>query len=449
MIAVLLSFNVILPLVPVIIIAILIMAAAGLTRGMDMFALLGIGSLMGLGGKAGGGNAGKGLGKVKYAGNAIARGRAVGKAGKMIGAMGLGKNGLRKALKLKKMQKAQAAANSIRPGGARYELAKKLRSDASKAGKESGAGILSTAKAGGIRGRITASKKVRMSVNGPVKTAGWRLSTEPGSKGRLVYTGVNKKGEVVNREFATLGAGAAVLAAAKLKRTVSGLRSKGGSQPPLRSPGSEPAAGPTQGKGAQGSGTALLSRRQEKGLTKRAESEEKRIAAEYDKMFKELRQKGEISDAQWSKYKAALQKEAKGADAQGYQKGHYSSGAKGGLEDARRQTLSANDLQKEGKVSQAKKREEDLKKTAKKDMMERYPYLYDNKGNPKTAKELWQDKKELGKVPVGPEDWKELKQALYDSTFWGQQAARRRVKARKPPPSEPSAEGGTGSKGSK
>ncbi len=97
-IAVVLSFNAILPLVPVIIIAILIIAAAGLTRGVDMFALLGLGSLIGLGGRAGGGvgraGTGKGISGVKYSGNVIARGKAIKKAG---GIAAFSKAGQRKA----------------------------------------------------------------------------------------------------------------------------------------------------------------------------------------------------------------------------------------------------------------------------------------------------------------------------------------------------------------
>ena len=111
MIAVLLSFNVILPLVPVIVIAVLILAAAGLTRGSDVFALLGIGALIGLGGGRSA-HGSHGLGKVKYAGNAVSRGRAAGKASGLFKPKGLTKAG-RKA---KSAAKSAAISGTLKKG---------------------------------------------------------------------------------------------------------------------------------------------------------------------------------------------------------------------------------------------------------------------------------------------------------------------------------------------
>ncbi len=63
MLGVLLSVGAIPALVPIIIIIILIAAAAGLTRGTDLFAALGIGTLIGMGQGIGAGSTGKGLRK--------------------------------------------------------------------------------------------------------------------------------------------------------------------------------------------------------------------------------------------------------------------------------------------------------------------------------------------------------------------------------------------------
>lgn len=72
----LLSFNAVLVLIPVIIILILIAAAAGLTRGADIFAVFGVASMLGIAGGMGKGGKGKGLKAVKYGANPVVRGRS-------------------------------------------------------------------------------------------------------------------------------------------------------------------------------------------------------------------------------------------------------------------------------------------------------------------------------------------------------------------------------------
>ncbi|MCL5434276.1 MAG: J domain-containing protein [Candidatus Marsarchaeota archaeon] len=72
----LLSFNAVLVLIPVIIILILIAAAAGLTRGTDIFAVFGVASMLGIAGGMGRGGKGKGLKAVRYGANPVIRGRA-------------------------------------------------------------------------------------------------------------------------------------------------------------------------------------------------------------------------------------------------------------------------------------------------------------------------------------------------------------------------------------
>ncbi len=79
LIPVLLSFDIIEALVPVIIILVLIAAAAGLTRGTDIFALFGLGTIMGFA-NSGSGRVGKGLKGTRYGADSIKRGRAAGKA---------------------------------------------------------------------------------------------------------------------------------------------------------------------------------------------------------------------------------------------------------------------------------------------------------------------------------------------------------------------------------
>jgi len=65
MLLIFLSFNAIYALVPLVVIAILILAAAGLTRGKDVFEIFGFGTLFGFAQGQGGGTAGKGLAKQK------------------------------------------------------------------------------------------------------------------------------------------------------------------------------------------------------------------------------------------------------------------------------------------------------------------------------------------------------------------------------------------------
>ncbi len=72
----LLSFNAVLVLIPVIIILILIAAAAGLTRGADIFAVFGVASMLGIAGGMGKGGKGKGLKAVRYGANPVIRGRS-------------------------------------------------------------------------------------------------------------------------------------------------------------------------------------------------------------------------------------------------------------------------------------------------------------------------------------------------------------------------------------
>ncbi|MCL4387762.1 hypothetical protein M1567_01265 [Candidatus Marsarchaeota archaeon] len=109
LISVLLSFDIIEALVPVIIILILIAAAAGLTRGTDIFALFGLGTIMGFA-NAGSGRVGKGLKGTRYGADAIKRGRAAGKA-----RGGLVKNAKKARAKYAAAKaKAPAAKNRVR-----------------------------------------------------------------------------------------------------------------------------------------------------------------------------------------------------------------------------------------------------------------------------------------------------------------------------------------------
>ncbi len=101
LIPVLLSFDIIEAIVPVIIILVLIAAAAGLTRGTDIFALFGLGTIMGFA-NAGSGRVGKGLKGTRYGADSIKRGRAAGKA----------KKGLIKKAKKAKANYAQARAKA-------------------------------------------------------------------------------------------------------------------------------------------------------------------------------------------------------------------------------------------------------------------------------------------------------------------------------------------------
>lgn len=106
---ILLSFVIIQALIPVIIILILIAAAAGLTRGMDMFALLGLGSLMGFA-NSGGGRVGKGLRGARFGSDAVRRNRAAAKA----------KGGLLKKAKAAKKTVAARKSPAVRAKRQQY-----------------------------------------------------------------------------------------------------------------------------------------------------------------------------------------------------------------------------------------------------------------------------------------------------------------------------------------
>ncbi len=96
MLPILLSLGGLDALAPVIIIIILIAAAAGLTRGADIFAILGVGSLLGIASGFGGGGAGRGLGRgsAKFSDKGAAKaagalGRVAGSAAGLAAAKGL------------------------------------------------------------------------------------------------------------------------------------------------------------------------------------------------------------------------------------------------------------------------------------------------------------------------------------------------------------------------
>jgi len=103
LLAIILSFNIIDALIPVIIILILIAAAAGLTRGTDIFALFGLGAIMGFA-NAGAGRTGRGLRGVRYGGDSSRRAKAAKRA----------KGGLfKRAKKIKKQLKASKSSAVI------------------------------------------------------------------------------------------------------------------------------------------------------------------------------------------------------------------------------------------------------------------------------------------------------------------------------------------------
>ncbi len=216
MIAVLLSFNVILPLVPVIIIAILIVAAAGLTRGADIFALLGIGALIGLGGGRGGGigraGAGKGIAGFKYPGNVVSRGNAIGKhrkipkmaalkglRGKGAGGKGAGGKlpgkvaakgaaGGKTPIKLSRLSRVTGNASraaSLRSGGVMQKSVTRLGSALSskniRMSTGSAALFAGVKRSGGVRSRATFLQHQRM--DNPKRVS---ISTEKGSRGAFV-----------------------------------------------------------------------------------------------------------------------------------------------------------------------------------------------------------------------------------------------------------------------
>jgi len=117
----LLSFGAVYAYIPVIVIVILIAAAAGLSRGTDIFAIFGVGALIGVG------NAGRrGLGSaLKYRNDAQSRGRAAGrlkgyyggKIGKKVTAVKKSRAAAKEAALLAKSQVSPAIA-SVKPGGA-------------------------------------------------------------------------------------------------------------------------------------------------------------------------------------------------------------------------------------------------------------------------------------------------------------------------------------------
>ncbi|MGC8647945.1 MAG: hypothetical protein ACP5SJ_00400 [Candidatus Micrarchaeia archaeon] len=84
MLGAILSIGAIPALIPIIIIIILIAAAAGLVRGKDLFALFGIGTLIGLSSGIGRGSTGKGLVGRSYGKGRGGRGFYVGLGGKML-----------------------------------------------------------------------------------------------------------------------------------------------------------------------------------------------------------------------------------------------------------------------------------------------------------------------------------------------------------------------------
>ena len=203
MLAALLSFNVILPLVPVILIAVLIIAAAGLTRGADVFALLGIGTLIGLGGSRGGGvgrgGTGKGIAGMKYSGNVVARGRSVAKGakiklGKKGGQKGLGRRMIKGAagkIRAKLGVKSAAKAATVRAASmgntkvaslvAKKGLGRKGVKLAT-GGLALGAAMSTYDRAKGTEARL---RKQRVESSYAKTPSRVRISTEPGSRGML------------------------------------------------------------------------------------------------------------------------------------------------------------------------------------------------------------------------------------------------------------------------
>ncbi len=100
-----LSFNAVLPLIPLIIIIILIAAAAGMTRGFSIFAFFGLDALMGITQGTGGGRAGKGVRSVNYNRSAGLRTNATKRVPKGLVA---------KKLKSKKLNKQDAKIRAMK-----------------------------------------------------------------------------------------------------------------------------------------------------------------------------------------------------------------------------------------------------------------------------------------------------------------------------------------------
>ena len=153
----LLSFNAVLVLIPVIIILILIAAAAGLTRGTDIFAVFGVASMLGIAGGMGKGGKGKGLKAVKYGANPVVRGRAarsMARLAKVKGSKTRMNNFISSAKALK--QNLKVRGFSKRPSGLARKVAgnAKLREAvdklASEKEKQAGAATASA----GIKNRV-------------------------------------------------------------------------------------------------------------------------------------------------------------------------------------------------------------------------------------------------------------------------------------------------------
>ncbi|MEM0154480.1 MAG: hypothetical protein QW814_01440 [Methanothrix sp.] len=170
-IPVLLSFDLIEAIVPVIIILILIAAAAGLTRGTDIFALFGLGTIMGFA-NAGSGRVGKGLKGTRYGADAMKRGRAAGKA-----KGGIIKN-IRKAKKnyAAAKAKAPAAKNRVRMQRAKL-INRRLKNLQAK-------GMGNSPKAARLKGKLNKIRKANIAAFNAKKVAD-NLIKNPGSKAAL------------------------------------------------------------------------------------------------------------------------------------------------------------------------------------------------------------------------------------------------------------------------
>ncbi len=106
-------------LIPLLVIFALILAAAGLTRGADLFSMLGVGTLLGVSGRIGGGGAGKGFGSAKTRSKMKTEMQKSSK--NMAGAIKAGAKGAKKAVsnkrgaaKTKKMQDTIRQANELK-----------------------------------------------------------------------------------------------------------------------------------------------------------------------------------------------------------------------------------------------------------------------------------------------------------------------------------------------
>ncbi len=168
LIPVLLSFDIIEAIVPVIIILVLIAAAAGLTRGTDIFALFGLGTIMGFA-NAGSGRVGKGFKGTRYGADSIKRGRAAGKA----------KKGLIKKAKKAKANYAQAKAKAP---AARNRLRMQAKNRVNKRlAKLQKKGLGNSPGAKKLQGRLA---KINASINADTKArkVADKILGNPGSK---------------------------------------------------------------------------------------------------------------------------------------------------------------------------------------------------------------------------------------------------------------------------